>query len=235
MVLFNYIVVWSVIHKCGSAKLSNLQNAGYVLSATKKRKSCMQALKHSLRLAEKQLETSKPIPVTYMQTLTERLTAWKLPKRKLRLVAVRSKTQVAFGMFFGCMNATCWKSGDGVNLACVRRCIDTEPCDTQESVERYIRAHILCVLGTVVLPDKSTTSLNSKIQLGVASLAHLYRSLCHASRFNCKEIDGSLILLFVWEWERMPIPIIDVGLPLARLVESLAPAYKIHTEAYFAF
>ncbi|KAL4299698.1 hypothetical protein AHAS_Ahas17G0126900 [Arachis hypogaea] len=234
----------------------------------------MQALKHSLRLAEKQLETSKPIPVTYMQTLTERLTAWKLPKRKLRLVAVRSKTQVAFGMFFGCMNATCWKSGyhefvaqkirsarnlaatslaligfqhvsrvgemrgrfallsalverwkpkthtfhllvgevtvtledmayilglsinwapvtgrsesshqflvenciacfsrepgpqdhvlGKVNLACVRRCIDTEPCDTQESVERYIRAHILCVLGTVVLPDKSTTSLNSK-------------------------------------------------------------------------
>ncbi|RYR68411.1 hypothetical protein Ahy_A03g014911 [Arachis hypogaea] len=49
-----------------------------------------------------------------------------------------------------------------VNIAWVRRCRDTEPCDTQESLERYVRAHIFCVLGTVVFPDKSTTSLNSK-------------------------------------------------------------------------
>ncbi|RYR07747.1 hypothetical protein Ahy_B05g075163 [Arachis hypogaea] len=49
-----------------------------------------------------------------------------------------------------------------VNLAWVRRCRDTEPCDTQEFVERYVQAHIFCVLGTVVFPDKSTTSLNSK-------------------------------------------------------------------------
>ncbi|XP_072084287.1 protein MAIN-LIKE 1-like [Arachis hypogaea] len=49
-----------------------------------------------------------------------------------------------------------------VNLAWVRRCRDTKPCDTQESVERYVRAHIFCVLGTVVFPDKSATSLNSK-------------------------------------------------------------------------
>ncbi|RYR69895.1 hypothetical protein Ahy_A03g016432 [Arachis hypogaea] len=39
---------------------------------------------------------------------------------------------------------------------------DTEPCDTQESIERYVRTHIFCMLGTVVFPDKSTTSLNSK-------------------------------------------------------------------------
>ncbi|QHN91591.1 uncharacterized protein DS421_17g576200 [Arachis hypogaea] len=41
-------------------------------------------------------------------------------------------------------------------------CRNTEPCDTQESLERYIRAHIFCVLGTIVFPDKSTVSLNSK-------------------------------------------------------------------------
>ncbi|XP_072060391.1 protein MAINTENANCE OF MERISTEMS-like [Arachis hypogaea] len=58
---------------------------------------------------------------------------------------------------------------------------------------------------------------------GAASLAHLYRSLYRASRFNCKEMDGPLILLFVWAWERMPflapIPrdhLVDVGVPLAR-------------------
>ncbi|XLU58483.1 hypothetical protein S245_053131, partial [Arachis hypogaea] len=61
------------------------------------------------------------------------------------------------------------------------------------------------------------------IQLGAASLAHLYRSLYRVSRYNCKEMDGPLILLFVWAWERMPfmapIPrneLLDVGVPLAR-------------------
>ncbi|RYR01698.1 hypothetical protein Ahy_B06g080560 [Arachis hypogaea] len=49
-----------------------------------------------------------------------------------------------------------------LNIAWVRRCRDSELCDTQESVERYIRAHIFCVLGTIVFTDKSTTSLNSK-------------------------------------------------------------------------
>ncbi|RYQ95156.1 hypothetical protein Ahy_B08g090211 [Arachis hypogaea] len=49
-----------------------------------------------------------------------------------------------------------------VNIAWVRRCRDIEPCDTQESVEWYVRAHIFYLLGTVVFPDKSITSLNSK-------------------------------------------------------------------------
>ncbi|XP_025612089.1 serine/threonine-protein phosphatase 7 long form homolog [Arachis hypogaea] len=105
-----------------------------------------------------------------------------------------------------------------VNIAWVRRCRDTERCDTQQSVKRYVRAHIFCVLGIVVFPDKSTTSLNSKFlpllrdfdrissySWGAACLAHLYRSLCHASRYRCKEMDGPLILLFVWAWECMPL------------------------------
>ncbi|XP_016195952.1 serine/threonine-protein phosphatase 7 long form homolog [Arachis ipaensis] len=123
-----------------------------------------------------------------------------------------------------------------VNIAWVRRCRDTEPCDTQESLERYIGAHIFCVLGTIVFPDKSTVSLNSKFlpllrdfhriseySGGAASLTHLYRSLCRASRYNCKEMDGPLILLFVWAWERMPflapIPrdqLGNISVPLAR-------------------
>ncbi|RYR20204.1 hypothetical protein Ahy_B03g065304 [Arachis hypogaea] len=71
-----------------------------------------------------------------------------------------------------------------VNLAWVRWCRDSEPCNTQESVEQ---------------------------------------SLCRASRYKCKEMDGPLTLLFVWAWERMPLlaPIPrdqlgDVGIPLAR-------------------
>ncbi|RYR65645.1 hypothetical protein Ahy_A03g011573 [Arachis hypogaea] len=52
-----------------------------------------------------------------------------------------------------------------VSIPWVRRCRDTEPCDTQEFIERYVRAHIFYVLGTVVFPNKSTTSLNSKFLL----------------------------------------------------------------------
>ncbi|XP_025636122.1 serine/threonine-protein phosphatase 7 long form homolog [Arachis hypogaea] len=39
---------------------------------------------------------------------------------------------------------------------------------------------------------------------GAACLAHLYRALCRASRFNCKEIDGPLTLLLGWAWIRLP-------------------------------
>ncbi|XP_057733911.1 serine/threonine-protein phosphatase 7 long form homolog [Arachis stenosperma] len=39
---------------------------------------------------------------------------------------------------------------------------------------------------------------------GSACLAHLYRGLCRASRFNCKEINGPLILLLGWAWIRLP-------------------------------
>ncbi|XP_020967460.1 serine/threonine-protein phosphatase 7 long form homolog [Arachis ipaensis] len=39
---------------------------------------------------------------------------------------------------------------------------------------------------------------------GSACLAHLYRALCRASRYNCKEIDGPLTLLLGWAWIRLP-------------------------------
>ncbi|XP_072091763.1 serine/threonine-protein phosphatase 7 long form homolog isoform X1 [Arachis hypogaea] len=37
-----------------------------------------------------------------------------------------------------------------------------------------------------------------------ACLAHLYRALCRAFRFDCKEINGPLTLLFVWVWICLP-------------------------------
>ncbi|RYR04450.1 hypothetical protein Ahy_B06g084177 isoform D [Arachis hypogaea] len=39
---------------------------------------------------------------------------------------------------------------------------------------------------------------------GSACLAHLYRSLCRATQYDCKDLDGPLALLHVWAWERMP-------------------------------
>nr|XP_025628626.1 serine/threonine-protein phosphatase 7 long form homolog [Arachis hypogaea] len=39
---------------------------------------------------------------------------------------------------------------------------------------------------------------------GSAYLAHLYRSLCRATRVDCKEMDGPLTLLVSWAWIRLP-------------------------------
>ncbi|XP_072084603.1 protein MAIN-LIKE 2-like [Arachis hypogaea] len=39
---------------------------------------------------------------------------------------------------------------------------------------------------------------------GSACLANLYRALCRASHFDCKEIDDLLTLLLNWAWIRLP-------------------------------
>ncbi|QHN83370.1 uncharacterized protein DS421_20g704190 [Arachis hypogaea] len=42
-----------------------------------------------------------------------------------------------------------------------------------------------------------------KFSWGSACLAHMYRSLGQASRYDCKDIDGPMPLLLVWAWLRM--------------------------------
>ncbi|QHO57544.1 uncharacterized protein DS421_3g83150 [Arachis hypogaea] len=46
----------------------------------------------------------------------------------------------------------------------------------------------------------------------------MYRSLCQASRYDCKDMDGFLTLLLVWPWIWMPLigPLpVDTSFPLA--------------------
>ncbi|QHO39648.1 uncharacterized protein DS421_4g131000 [Arachis hypogaea] len=110
-----------------------------------------------------------------------------------------------------------------IKLGCVRRIRDAEPLDTEESIRRYVRCHIFYLLGSTLFTDKSTAYAHAKYLLllrdfeyiytyswGSACLAHLYRALCRASRYDTKEMDGHLNLLFVWAWERMsclaPVP-----------------------------
>ncbi|QHO42647.1 uncharacterized protein DS421_5g155930 [Arachis hypogaea] len=52
------------------------------------------------------------------------------------------------------------------------------------------------------LVDK--TSMQRQYSWASACLAHLYRLLCRASRFNCKKIDGPLTLLLTWAWICLP-------------------------------
>ncbi|XP_072071622.1 serine/threonine-protein phosphatase 7 long form homolog [Arachis hypogaea] len=83
-------------------------------------------------------------------------------------------------------------------------------------IQMYVKCHIM-LFGTVLFADKSGTAVHWKflpllrnfggiIQFswGSACLAHLYRSLCRATRVDCKEMDGPLTLLVSWAWIRLP-------------------------------
>ncbi|XP_057756278.1 serine/threonine-protein phosphatase 7 long form homolog [Arachis stenosperma] len=108
-----------------------------------------------------------------------------------------------------------------IKLAWVCHIIDIQPLDTWESIQRYVRCYIFYLLGTTLFVDKSTAYAVES--WGTANLTHLYRSLCCASWYDCKDMDGPLDLLFVWAWEQMPFlapisrqQLVSVDIPVAR-------------------
>ncbi|QHO16698.1 uncharacterized protein DS421_10g305790 [Arachis hypogaea] len=132
-----------------------------------------------------------------------------------------------------------------IKLAWVRRVRDVEPLDTEDSIRRYVRCHIFCLLGSNLFADKSTAYAHAKYlpllrdfdqihtySWGSACLAHLYRALCRASRFDTKEMDGPLNLLFVWAWERMPCiaPVPRNTLPPVEI--PVAKSHSVRTTAW---
>ncbi|RYR24680.1 hypothetical protein Ahy_B02g058197 [Arachis hypogaea] len=70
-------------------------------------------------------------------------------------------------------------------------------------MQRYVKCHIMLLFSTVLFGDKSGACVWRS-----ACLAQLYKSLCRASRFDCKEIDGPLTLLHIG---LDPSPISSVG------------------------
>nr|XP_025702998.1 serine/threonine-protein phosphatase 7 long form homolog [Arachis hypogaea] len=85
------------------------------------------------------------------------------------------------------------------------------------SIQRYVKCHIMLLIGTILFGDKSGAGVHWKFlpllrdfasigqySWGSACLAHLYRVLCRASRYNCKEMGGPITLLLSWAWMRMP-------------------------------
>ncbi|XP_072078173.1 serine/threonine-protein phosphatase 7 long form homolog [Arachis hypogaea] len=84
-------------------------------------------------------------------------------------------------------------------------------------IQMYVKCHIMLLFGTVLFGDKSSSVVHWKflpllrnfgqiIQFswGSACLSHLYRSLCRATRVDCKEMNGPLTLLLTWAWIRLP-------------------------------
>ncbi|KAL4344946.1 hypothetical protein AHAS_Ahas11G0229200 [Arachis hypogaea] len=103
-----------------------------------------------------------------------------------------------------------------------------------QSIAIFVRDPVIfCLLGSTLFVDKSMPYAHVKYlpllrdferfhtySWGSACLAYLYMALYYASRYNTKEMDDPLNLLFVWVWERMPcivpvprqyLPAIDVS------------------------
>ncbi|XP_031741301.1 serine/threonine-protein phosphatase 7 long form homolog isoform X2 [Cucumis sativus] len=95
-----------------------------------------------------------------------------------------------------------------------------EPTSDADDVtlQRYARAYILSLMGSVLFADKSGADVQlmflpflrdlecvEQFSWGSAVLAHLYRELCRASKKGANEISGPLVLLQIWAWERLDI------------------------------
>ncbi|KAH9611897.1 hypothetical protein KSS87_002622 [Heliosperma pusillum] len=90
--------------------------------------------------------------------------------------------------------------------------------NSQYQLHCRVRAYLLYLFGALLFPDKTgnTASLIylpllenldqiDDISWGRGVLACLYRNLCKATKVDCIEIAGPLLLLQLWSWERVSI------------------------------
>lgn len=81
---------------------------------------------------------------------------------------------------------------------------------TEDTIRCHARAHILALIGGVIVPDRSGNLvklmylplLRDLDKIGTyswssATLAYLYREMCRATHIKTKEIGGCLVLLQV--------------------------------------
>ncbi|XP_072087423.1 protein MAIN-LIKE 1-like [Arachis hypogaea] len=107
--------------------------------------------------------------------------------------------------------------GSCIKLTWLRDLKERLQLTDKNSIQRYVKCHIMLLIGTILFGGKYGASVHWKFlpllsdfgsigqySWGSACLAHLYRALCRASRYDCKEIDGPLTLLLVWAFIRMP-------------------------------
>ncbi|XP_021748786.1 serine/threonine-protein phosphatase 7 long form homolog [Chenopodium quinoa] len=112
--------------------------------------------------------------------------------------------------------------GSALRLSWLRKNFSNLSPDADDlTVQRFARAYILMLMGSVLFTDKSgdvvqliylplLTDLHTagNYSWGSATLAFLYRQLCRACRREAKEIGGPLLLLQLWSWEH-----IHIGVP----------------------
>ncbi|RYQ82180.1 hypothetical protein Ahy_B10g100788 [Arachis hypogaea] len=88
--------------------------------------------------------------------------------------------------------------GSCIKLTWLRDLKENLQSTDENIIQRYVKCHIMLLIETILFRDNI-----GQYSWGSACLAHLYRALCRASRFDCKEIDGPLTLLLGWAWIRL--------------------------------
>ncbi|RYQ89940.1 hypothetical protein Ahy_B09g096324 isoform H [Arachis hypogaea] len=87
--------------------------------------------------------------------------------------------------------------GSGIKLTWLRDLKERLQLTDENNIQVYVKCHIMLLIGTILFGDKSGASVHWKFlpllsdfasigqySWGSACLAHLYRSLCRASRFD---------------------------------------------------
>ncbi|RYR36703.1 hypothetical protein Ahy_A09g041657 [Arachis hypogaea] len=118
---------------------------------------------------------------------------------------------------FGIVPTAADHKGSSVKLAWLRTLKRRMQLDIALGSQMYVKIHLFLLFGTNLFCDKSGMTFHWKFlpllrnfsdirgfSWESACLSHLYRALCQASRYDCKEVDGPLSLLCIWAWERLP-------------------------------
>ncbi|KAJ1695826.1 hypothetical protein LUZ63_012524 [Rhynchospora breviuscula] len=93
-----------------------------------------------------------------------------------------------------------------------------DPLADDQTVQRFARAYCFVLVGSLLFTDHSGDSISAIYLLLFANfnrageyswasgvLAYLYRELCLATTVRRKQFAGSVMLLQLWSWERLPM------------------------------
>ncbi|XP_071718220.1 serine/threonine-protein phosphatase 7 long form homolog [Rutidosis leptorrhynchoides] len=115
--------------------------------------------------------------------------------------------------------------------------LNEEVGDTIESHQQRDRVYILAMMGGILFSDANAydvplsflhtivdLSPANRISWGSAVLAHLYRNLCKAAtNYEAKAINGSLLLVQQWVYERIPSLAPILRTDVRKIPEDLPP------------
>ncbi|KAJ1700729.1 hypothetical protein LUZ63_000508 [Rhynchospora breviuscula] len=111
------------------------------------------------------------------------------------------------------------RSKVAINISCLRKHFAECPKNASiDTVKQYARAYLLLLVGSLLFTDHSGDSISAIYLLLFRNferagryswasdvLAFLYRELCLASKADRMQFGGSVLLLQLWSWERLPI------------------------------
>ncbi|RYR79373.1 hypothetical protein Ahy_A01g004193 [Arachis hypogaea] len=94
--------------------------------------------------------------------------------------------------------------GSCIKLTWLRNLKENLQLTDENSIQRYVKCHIMLLIGTILFGDKSGASMHWKFLLLLRDFGSIGQALCRASHYDCKKIDGPLTFLLGWAWICLP-------------------------------